>query len=224
LTTVAVLPVKRFDRAKQRLSSGLEGSSRQVLAEAMLRDVLGALRRVRSLYAIVVVTGEPRAGALARAHDALIVEDHDEAGQSAAAGLGVARATEFGAERVLMVPGDCPALDSREVQTLIAGQADGRAVTIVPDRHGTGTNALLLSPPDIIEPAFGAGSFARHLRAAEASGARVAVEEVASLALDVDTPEDLDALRHVDLRTAGRHTPGVLRALAERRSAQPWLS
>src|SRR5437763_8547436 len=103
MTTVAVLPVKRFDRAKQRLAAGLEDASREVLAEAMLRDVLGALARVRSLYAIVVVTGEPRAVALARAHDALVVEDALEAGQSAAAALGVARAAEFGAERVLMV-------------------------------------------------------------------------------------------------------------------------
>jgi 2-phospho-L-lactate/phosphoenolpyruvate guanylyltransferase len=222
MTTVAVLPVKRFDRAKQRLSSGLAGTSREVLAEAMLRDVLGALSRVRALYAIIVVTGEPRAGALARAHDALIVEDRDEAGQSAAASLGVARAAEFGAERVLMVPGDCPALDADEVQALIARQDVGEAgaVTIVPDRHGTGTNALLLAPPHVIAPAFGEGSFARHLAAAEASGARVAVERVDSLALDVDTPDDLDALRHTHVRDARRrHTPGVLRALAERRPA-----
>ena len=158
--------------------------------------------------------------ALARAHDALIVEDEAETGQSAAASLGVARAAEFGAERVLMVPGDCPALDDREVQALITRQIAGPAVTIVPDRHGTGTNALLLSPPDVIEPAFGEGSFVRHLAAAEASGARVTVEEVASLALDVDTPDDLDALRDADLHDARRrHTPAVLRALAERRSA-----
>src|SRR2546421_3954162 len=120
MTTVAVLPVKRFARAKQRLASGLEGASREVLAEAMLRDVLGALVRVRSLYAIVVVTGEPRAQKLARAHDALIVPDDAETGQSTAAALGVARAVEVGAERVLMVPGDCPALDAGEVHALIA--------------------------------------------------------------------------------------------------------
>ena len=197
MTTVAILPVKRFDRAKQRLSSGLEGTSRAVLAEAMLRDVLGALSRVRSLYEIVVVTGEPRAQALARA-------------------------AEFGAECVLMVPGDCPALDAGEVQALIArhGAAGDRAVTIVPDRHGTGTNALVLTPPNVLVPAFGEGSFARHLAAAKATGAQVTVDEVASLALDVDTPEDLDALRHAHLRDVRRrHTPGVLRALAERRSA-----
>ena len=62
---------------------------------------------------------------------------------------------------MLLVPGDCPALDPGEVATLLARQ--GRAgVVIVPDRHGAGTNALLLSPPDVIEPSFGPGSFARH--------------------------------------------------------------
>jgi 2-phospho-L-lactate/phosphoenolpyruvate guanylyltransferase len=220
VTTVAVLPIKRFGRAKQRLAAGLENASREVLAEAMLRDVLGALVNVRALYAVVVVTAEPRAVALARAHDALVVEDPSEEGQSAAAALGAARAAEVGAERVLMVPGDCPALDAGEVQALIAAQDEPPAVTIVPDRHGTGTNALLLSPPDAIEPAFGAGSFERHVAAAEASAARVRVEEVPSLALDVDTPEDLEALRGADLGDARRrHTPAVLRALLERRPA-----
>jgi 2-phospho-L-lactate guanylyltransferase len=72
--------------------------------------------------------------------------------------------------------------------------ADTRGVVIVPDRHGTGTNALVLSPPDAIEPAFGPGSFARHVAAAEAAGVPHRVEEVPGLALDVDTPDDLAEL------------------------------
>ncbi len=72
----------------------------------------------------------------------------------------------------------------------------GRAgVVIVPDRHGAGTNALLLSPPDVIEPSFGPGSFARHAARAHAAATVVRVAEVRSLGLDVDTPDDLEALR-----------------------------
>ena len=41
---------------------------------------------------------------------------------------------------------------------------------IVPDRHGSGTNALLLDPPTVITPAFGPGSFARHAALAAAAG------------------------------------------------------
>jgi 2-phospho-L-lactate guanylyltransferase len=93
---------------------------------------------------------------------------------------------------VLLVPGDCPALDPAEVSSLLALSGD---VVIVPDRHGTGTNALLLMPPDVMAPAFGEGSFARHERLAAEAGASFVVAEAGSLELDVDTPDDLAALR-----------------------------
>ena len=65
----------------------------------------------------------------------------------------------------------------------------------MPDRHGTGTNALLLTPPDVIEPSFGEGSRARHERLAQRGRARPSASPRSpSLMLDVDTPEDLDAL------------------------------
>jgi 2-phospho-L-lactate guanylyltransferase len=121
-----------------------------------------------------------------------VVHDPEESGQSAAAARGVAAARERGAERVLLVPGDCPALDPDEVARLLA-RPEG--AVIVPDRHGTGTNALLLAPPDVFAPAFGPGSFARHAARARAAGAAVKVCELRSLGLDVDTPGDLAALR-----------------------------
>jgi 2-phospho-L-lactate guanylyltransferase len=192
---VAILPVKRFDRAKQRLSQALGPQPRAALAEAMLRDVLLALARVTGLERTIVVTGEPRAAALAAFFGAEVVADEREAGQSAAAGAGVERAREVGATRALLVPGDCPALDSGEVSALLARHRDVPAVAIVPDRHGTGTNALLLSPPDAIEPAFGPGSRARHEALAREAGVEPAVEPLESLAHDVDTAADLAALR-----------------------------
>jgi 2-phospho-L-lactate/phosphoenolpyruvate guanylyltransferase len=96
---------------------------------------------------------------------------------------------------VLLVPGDCPALDHDELSSLLAAAGEPPLVTIVPDRHGTGTNALLIAPPEAIVPAFGPGSFARHAARAHAGGATVKVRELRSLGLDVDTPGDLAALR-----------------------------
>ena len=112
------------------------------------------------------------------------------------------------------MPGDCPALDPREVDELLAGAMSAPDVVIVPDRHGTGTNALLLAPPDAIAPSFGPGSRERHEQAAAASGARWRVAEPRSLVLDVDTAEDLAVLRAaLDARTGGAaHTRGLLRA------------
>ncbi len=211
MTTIVVLPIKRFQDAKQRLHVGLDPHARATLAEAMVRDVLAALAEVRSLYRVVVVSGEPRAIALARARDAVVVDDRAEAGQNAAAGAGIRQAVELGAERVLLVPGDCPALEPEKVDCLLAVGDDRPAVTIAPDRHGTGTNALLLAPPNVIEPAFGPGSFERHVEATRAAGASLTVAHLPSLALDVDTPADLAALRGARV---GRATAEVIAALS----------
>src|SRR6478736_8538978 len=113
------------------------------LAEAMVSDVLHALRRSERIDKVIVVTGENGAEALARAYDAESIPD-DDRGHSHAARAGVDWAMERDYERVLLVPGDCPALDPRELDELVAGAMSAPDVVIVPDRHGTGTNALLL--------------------------------------------------------------------------------
>jgi 2-phospho-L-lactate guanylyltransferase len=190
--TAAVLPVKSFSRAKQRLGDAVGGSEREQLAAAMVGDVLSTLAATPEIDDVVVVTAEPVAARAGEEAGATIVHDPDEAGQSAAAARGIDAALVRGAERVLLVPGDCPALDPQELGALLARPGD---VVIVPDRHGSGTNALLLTPPTAIDPSFGAGSFARHAARAHAVGATVHVCELPSLGLDVDTPDDLAALR-----------------------------
>jgi 2-phospho-L-lactate guanylyltransferase len=217
MSTLAILPIKRFDRAKQRLTGELAPGARQTLAEAMVGDVLEALGAVEGIASILVVTSEPRAATLAQEAGAEVVEDHHESGQSAAAQIGVAIALEREHNRVLLVPGDCPALDAGEVERLLASSARDPRTVIVPDRHGTGTNALVLCPPDIIEPSFGPGSRARHEARAQQAGAAHEVITVPSLALDVDTAGDLAALTAaLELRPGGAaRTRAVLAELSE---------
>jgi len=193
--TAAVLPVKSFALAKQRLREAVGGGEREELAAAMVGDVLSALGAVEAIDDVIVVTAEPVAARTAQRAGAAVVDDPVEAGQSAAAGRGIDAALVRGADRVLLVPGDCPALDPDDVARLLARGAVPPSVVIVPDRHGTGTNALLLAPPGVVGPSFGAGSFARHAARASAAGATVKVCELPSLGLDVDTPDDLAALR-----------------------------
>jgi 2-phospho-L-lactate/phosphoenolpyruvate guanylyltransferase len=219
MSTIAVLPVKRFDDAKQRLGETLRSGTRRALAEAMLTDVLTALRRARRVDAVVVVTSEHAAVALARAHDARTIRDPAEPGHNPAAREGVRWAIEQGARRAILVPGDCPALAPAEVDDLLLAQPHQEArVTIVPDRHGTGTNALVLSPPDAIAPSFGPGSRARHEELAREAGAECRIAEPPSLVLDVDTIEDLAVLRAaLESRTGGAaHTRGMLSRLGRR--------
>jgi 2-phospho-L-lactate guanylyltransferase len=190
----AVLPVKRFAEAKQRLRTVLADEDRRALAAAMAQDVLQALTASR-LDLVVVVTDEPVAARIAREAGTLVIADPCDGGQVPAVERGIAAATAQGATRVLVVAGDCPALTAADVDALLAASAGGRGIVLAPDRHRSGTNALVLSPPGVIAPAFGIESFARHARLARAAGARLVVTELASLAHDVDTPADLAALR-----------------------------
>ena len=194
VNTFAVLPVKRPGGAKSRMAGAMDEERRIALVEAMLEDVLEALDGSRLLFGTIVVTGDETAASLASAHGCEVVDDPDDGGHSEAALVGIAAARDHGAERVLLVPGDCPLINPREVDRLL-GSVPERFVAIVPDRHGTGTNALLLSPADAIEPAFGEGSAQRHLSLAREASVPAGLEELPSLALDLDTPADIIALQ-----------------------------
>ena len=220
MKTLAILPVKSFGAAKQRLAESLGAGSRQALAQAMFADVLGALRRTDELDEIAVVTSDPAAESAARGHGVLVLADTVQAGQSQAAQIGIQHALAHGFDRVVLVPGDTPLVQPADLAGLMA--RSGQGVSVVPDRHGTGTNALVLTPPDAIEPSFGPDSRARHVAAAADAGVPLRVDEVAALALDVDTPDDLAALA-AELehgRGQAASTRGALRQL-DRAGAAP---
>jgi len=184
MRTLAVLPVKRFGAAKQRLVGRLAPAGRAALGEAMLADVLAASSAAAGLESVVVVSAEP---------------------------LVAARA-----ERVLLLPGDTPLVTAHELDALLArSQTDGLAAAIVPDRHGTGTNGLLLSPPDALWPSFGPESRARHVAAARAAALPWSVRPTPGLAHDVDTPDDLDALVEALATAPADRAWHTRRALAE---------
>jgi len=216
MRTIAILPIKGFGSAKQRLSALLGSGSRQALAQAMFSDVLASLRHVRRLDAIAVVTAEPAAESVVRRTDVHLLHDREQSGQSAATAIGIAHALEQGFDRALLVPGDTPLLDPNELDAMLErAEGEARAVTIVPDRHQSGTNALLLSPPTAIDPSFGPGSLERHRAAARKAGVSYRVEAILSLTLDVDTPADLAELAEC-LEERRGHAPmtrGALRQL-----------
>jgi 2-phospho-L-lactate guanylyltransferase len=193
VNATAIVPVKRFPEAKQRLAPGIDEKRRLALAAAMLEDVLAAIGEVRAIERTIVVSGDPIAQEIASGAGAEIVPDPADEGHVEAALAGIARAEVDDAGCVVLLPGDCPLLDPREIDRLLTAVPE-RYVAIVPDRHGEGTNALVLAPPTAIRPAFGEGSCARHVAAARDAGVPFAVEELASLGLDLDTPADLVAL------------------------------
>jgi 2-phospho-L-lactate/phosphoenolpyruvate guanylyltransferase len=237
LKATAIVPVKRFAVAKQRLAPGVDDERREKLVAAMLEDVLEAIGEARAIERTIVVSDEPHALEIAAAARTEAIPDLGDGGRSEATATavndvegsgrsrghskaalaGIDRAKEHGAECVMLLPGDCPLLNPRELDRLLTG-VPASYVAIVPDRHGTGTNALVLAPPGAIRPVFGEGSCARHVAAAREAGIPFAVEELPSLALDLDTPADVVALtRELEAGRGGaRRTAKVLGAKEQR--------
>jgi 2-phospho-L-lactate/phosphoenolpyruvate guanylyltransferase len=193
LHTTAIVPVKGLSDANARLDGTLAADERYRLAEALFLDLIVKLPRSRCIDDILVVTADPSVARQARWFGHKVLVQRSDQGHSDAAAAGARAAMADGAVRVAMLPVDCPMLEIEELDARVGRSP--RTALIVPDRHGTGTNALVLAPPDLFVPVFGPDSCARHVSRARASGISFALEEVESVATDLDTPEDMSLLR-----------------------------
>lgn len=188
----ALLPVKSPRNAKQRLSGFLAPEQREALARAMFEEVLATLCAAGGLDRIVVVTNDGVAARRARESGADVFEETEQHGHSHSADAAALRAMQEGATTVILAPIDVPLVTTTEIE-LLAAQA-GAGLAIVPSSDGTGTNALVRTPPDVIRSRFGPGSFRAHVEQAEALGVPVKVLRPEGLVFDVDTPEDVSEL------------------------------
>jgi 2-phospho-L-lactate/phosphoenolpyruvate guanylyltransferase len=192
---LAVVPAKPLGAALGRLEGVLDAPARRALQEAMLRDVLRACAGAAALAGALVVTADPAAAALAAEEGARVVgEGPRPRGMNAAVGRGLEAARAEGAAAALVLTADLPLAAPADLDALAGARASGVGVALAPSRDGTGTNGLLLRPPGALRPELGPGSLARHRAQAARRGIRLALRTLPGLALDVDTPEDLDAL------------------------------
>jgi len=192
-STWALVPLRGLEDAKTRLGSALDPEERLELVVAMATRTLAATRDAPSIRGTVLVTADPAAADLAARFGARTIVQRLP-GLNAALREARAMAIDHGATAVLILPIDLPAISVEAIEDLLA---DARAirpgrpmVLAVPDRHGTGTNALLVSPPAAIEPAFGEGSLIAHRDAAAAGDAEF-LTATGPLTFDVDTGADL---------------------------------
>ncbi|NOX49925.1 MAG: 2-phospho-L-lactate guanylyltransferase [Gammaproteobacteria bacterium] len=185
----AIVPVKTFDRAKQRLADVLSGEERRSLMLAMARDVLSCLAKCSELNGILIVSRAPEADALAQAFgterfaespNANLPESLEQATQHLIA--------NFHACGVIVVPADVPGIQADELNQLLRDHTD---ITIMPDTDHIGTNGLICTPPGAIAYVFDGKSFKPHVDAAFAAGFTPRIVPNTRFTLDVDLPQDL---------------------------------
>lgn len=198
----AVLPIKDFADAKQRLAGVLSPEERRRLFAAMLDDVLSALSATPGLDGIAVVAKPGSEGAgLAERFGARLIAEPENRGQTEAVAHAADVLSAEGTAGMVVVPGDVPLLSATELAQVLAAHGSAPAMTIVPSRNERGSNCVVCSPPDSVPLRFGADSFFPHLAAARRRGIAPRIERLPGLALDIDTPEDLAALRGRPART-----------------------
>ncbi len=192
MTLWAIVPVKPLRRGKSRLAEVLTPEERADLNRRLLAHTLDTLTAIPEIEHVLVISRDQSALALAREHGARTVQEHG----SPQLNLALARATvvakNYATRGVLIMPADLPLFTAEDVRTMLERAKDPPVVVVAPDRHGEGTNALLVCPAGLIEYEFGPGSFQRHCEKARQAGARLEICELPSLALDMDLPEDLE--------------------------------
>jgi 2-phospho-L-lactate guanylyltransferase len=183
-----VIPIRSFEDAKSRLGAVLDAEERRDLVERLLRRTVAAALATPGVTEVIVVSPDRDVLAVAEAAGARPVVQLSRGLNPA---ILEARAVARG-DRLLVVPGDLPVVGPAALAlVLAAGDAAGRpSVVLAPDRHGRGTNTLLLDPPDVIDPAFGGDSRVGHAWLASSADA-VYVEVPDVLGLDIDTADDL---------------------------------
>lgn len=194
-----LLPIKDHRNAKQRLAAILTPEERQALAHAMMLDVLNAVRGVRHAQRIFVVTNYEPAMRIAHSAGWQVLAEGQQVSESASVDAASLLCAEQGVTALLRLPLDLPLVQPQDIDELLSLDFSSPAAVLVPSRDGTGTNAILRSPPALFPSQFGSGSFAKHCALAEAVGAQIIVRSNPRLAMDVDDLEDLSTLLKEDL-------------------------
>src|SRR6204780_2238061 len=184
----AVVPVKEFEGAKQRLSPCLSPDERRLLATAMLEDVLEAVSAVEALAGGLVVTIDPVATSLASRHGARVVTEGAREGHTGAVTAAARLLVREGRAGMMTMPGDVPLISAAEIAAALAAHRPAPAFTIVPAHDELGSNTIICSPPDAVPLRFGENSFYPHLDAARARGIEPLIIQQPGIGMDIDHP------------------------------------
>src|SRR5215203_302820 len=191
MKTFAIVPVKRFENAKTRLSSILDKDDRILLSSLMLEDTVNILSSVPSLSQVVIVSADKRAEEIATKNELNFLREQKESGVNSAVLLADSYCIREAAEATVVIPQDLPLLDPIEVSRACQlAENESRCIVICPSLRYDGTNMLLRKPPSVIATFYDTDSYNMHVKAAIKLGIPVKRLFSKSVIYDIDTPED----------------------------------
>ena len=206
MTLWAIVPVKPLRRGKSRLADALSEDERADLNRLLLEHTLKTLTELKEVDEVLVVSRDSSVLSIAREMGARTVQEDGAPALNTALKRATVIAQVYASRGVLVVPADLPLLSREAIMALLDRAIDPPVIVIAPDRHQKVTNALLLSPANIIEYDFGPDSFKRHCERALQSGARLEIVDLPTLGLDLDLPEDLELVRKLEALKIQKHS------------------
>jgi 2-phospho-L-lactate guanylyltransferase len=201
-----LIPVKKLEDAKRRLSPHYSRSARRRLADALWQDFFEVVAEVRGVDQVFVVSAEPEVLRQARHFGWEALREKQQVSESVSVDLASRQCSELGIASLLRLPVDLPLARAEDIESVLQHTQDSTSAVavIVPSRNGDGTNALLRRPPTLFPSRFGPGSFKKHLREAKRARAIMHVLRNRRLEVDVDDFSDLESLGAQELH--GRRT------------------
>lgn len=192
MKTFAIVPVKRFENAKTRLSSMLDTEDRIRLSSLMLEDTLQILSVTPPLTQVIIVSADKRADEIATKHGAKFLPEEKEKGVNSAVALADGYCIEKeAADATIVIPHDLPLLDSIVISKACElAEKESTCIVICPSVRYDGTNMLLRKPPSVIGTFYETDSYNMHVRTAIKLGIPLKPLLSKSLMYDIDTPED----------------------------------
>lgn len=185
-----ILPVKRLDRAKQRLGEHFSDEARLQIARALLEDALRLCRSSAGFLQWWVVSDDPDVLDRASAYGVRGIKDESESLNGAVA-FATRKVQQEGATSVMIIPSDAPLAYEGDLRDLLDTGATSDLVLVPSERDG-GTNAIYMRPPSLLDPHFGPQSLNAHMSLATRLGLRCSMLVLPRLALDIDTVQDVD--------------------------------
>lgn len=185
----AIIPAKKLDNAKSRLSSLLKDNERKQFCLKILEDVLRTVKSTKRVHETVVVSKDTMVSEIAKNFEVAYLKER-KTGLNKTVSEAVDWCVERGAMSVLVLPADIPLVTPTDLNRIFT-LGEKTSMVISPSRDGKGTNALLLTPPNVSPTFYGPRSFQRHIK--EATKLKISFSRYRSprIALDIDTIEDL---------------------------------